>query len=347
MSSYIRSLCEALPKAELHAHLHGCARMSTIAELAPAGLDTSRLTEQAGVGADRSLDVCFEVFGAIHKTVTSLAAVRRVAREVLADFAADNVKYLELRTTPRELSDADAEGYVRAVLDVFAAYERETADAAWPLSVRLLLSVDRTGGAERAMATVRLAARLRDDASSGGAKYIVGVDFSGNPTRGKFADYVEVFEEARRCGLRIAVHVGEVDDPQDTAAVVRFRPDRLGHALLLTAEDRRMLAAAPVPIELCPTSNLKTLQLGSLCDHPTMQHWLTVGYPVSISTDDSSVFCTTASRELELAAAACDLSPERVAALAAAPLDHAFGDGRLLEELRGRFAAEASLRRAT
>ena len=58
----------------------------------------------------------------------------------------------------------------------------------------------------------------------------------------------------------------------------------------------RMLAAAPVPIELCPTSNLKTLQLGSLCDHPTMQHWLTVGYPVSISTDDSSVFCTTSAR---------------------------------------------------
>ena len=37
----------------------------------------------------------------------NLPAVRRITREVLDDFAADNVRYLELRSTPRALSDAD------------------------------------------------------------------------------------------------------------------------------------------------------------------------------------------------------------------------------------------------
>eukprot|EP00966_Prymnesium_polylepis_P318694 7360664-Prymnesium_polylepis.1 len=82
-------LCARLPKVELHAHLHGCARLSTIAELAPVNVDTECLRPIRGV--DRSLDSCFAIFGAIHKTVTSTAAVRRIALEVLDDFAADGV----------------------------------------------------------------------------------------------------------------------------------------------------------------------------------------------------------------------------------------------------------------
>ena len=202
-----QQLCRRLPKAELHAHLHGCARLSTIAELAPPGVDTSAI--RIGADDDRSLDMCFGIFAAIHKTITNLAAVRRVCREVLEDFAADNVQYLELRSTPRALSDADAEAYVRTVLEELAAHE-----ARFPaMVVRLLLSIDRTAGLEKAIETVMLAARLRAEGEDGKGhgKYIVGIDFSGNPTKGSFADYVPAFKLAReQCGLRIAVHAGEV-----------------------------------------------------------------------------------------------------------------------------------------
>ena len=95
-------LCHRLPKVELHAHLHGSARLSTIAELAPPGVDRAVLTSDT----ERSLEGCFAIFGAIHRTVTSLSAVRRITAEVLEDFAAENVKYLELRTTPRALAGA-------------------------------------------------------------------------------------------------------------------------------------------------------------------------------------------------------------------------------------------------
>ena len=56
----------------------------------------------------------------------------QITAEVLADFAADNVKYVELRTTPRALADADIEGYVRAVLGVFEQFERDGCLAPFP-----------------------------------------------------------------------------------------------------------------------------------------------------------------------------------------------------------------------
>ena len=331
---FVQKFCRALPKVELHAHLNGCARLSTIAELAPADVDTSAL--HVPPDDDRSLDACFAIFAAIHKTVTTLAAVRRVAAEVLSDFASDNVKYLELRTTPRDLRDTDAEGCVRAVVAELARFE-----AANPgrMLVRLLLSVDRTGGLAKAEATVELAVKLRAE----GCQYVVGVDFSGNPTQGSFADYVPAFSRARQAGLRVAVHAGEVEHAADNRAILGFGPERLGHALLLSVGDFEALANAPIPIELCPTSNIKTLRLRGVHEHPTMRMLLRANYPVSISTDDSTVFGTTPSRELALAAEGAGLSDEQIIALALAPLEHAFleDDAKVtLREMMAKGAAE-------
>mgnify|MGYP002007128918 CR=1 FL=1 len=97
------------------------------------------------------------------------------------------------------------------------------------------------------------------------------------------------------------------------------------------------LEAAPIPIELCPTSNMKTLRLSSLAEHPTLRHWIEGGYPVSISTDDFGVFSTDASAELALVADALALPPRRIAELAAAALGHGLD---VDAEFRRRFCAD-------
>ena len=50
---------------------------------------------------DRTLAECFKLFDVIHKCTTSCDIISRISREVAEDFAADNVIYLELRTTPK------------------------------------------------------------------------------------------------------------------------------------------------------------------------------------------------------------------------------------------------------
>ena len=51
--------------------------------------------------ASRSLGECFQLFAAIHRITTDHSTITRITREVLEDFAADNVVYVELRTTPK------------------------------------------------------------------------------------------------------------------------------------------------------------------------------------------------------------------------------------------------------
>ena len=105
--------CRAMPKVELHAHLHGSIRDSTLQELLELNERQGRGLGKDGrplpalellrVGSqdERSLKECFELFDAIHHVVTSPEVVTRVTEEVITDFAAENVCYLELRTTPR------------------------------------------------------------------------------------------------------------------------------------------------------------------------------------------------------------------------------------------------------
>jgi len=140
----------SLPKAELHAHLHGCVRRATLRELASAcGGSAPAITLP---DATRSLSDCFAMFGAIHAVVRTSAAVQRIVCEALADAASDGVWHAELRTTPRRLDDAGdvaddgaaIRHYVSVVVAAFEAWVRDGGGGG-RCQPRLLLSINRTG----------------------------------------------------------------------------------------------------------------------------------------------------------------------------------------------------------
>ena len=94
---------------------------------------------------DYDLRTFFPLFSSyIYNLVNDANTLRLTTLAVLADFAADGVVYLELRTTPRALpatglSEAD---YVQTVLDAIAEFERARADDPEPkLRTKLILSV--------------------------------------------------------------------------------------------------------------------------------------------------------------------------------------------------------------
>jgi adenosine deaminase len=96
---------QSLPKIELHAHLNGSIRDSTLLELARVlgekGVIVFADVEHVIQKNDRSLVEVFKLFDLIHKLTTDHKTVTRITREVVEDFALENVVYLELRTTPK------------------------------------------------------------------------------------------------------------------------------------------------------------------------------------------------------------------------------------------------------
>ncbi|KAF4650304.1 hypothetical protein FOL47_001259, partial [Perkinsus chesapeaki] len=66
----------------------------------------------------------------------------------------------------------------------------------------------------------------------------VGIDLAGNPIKGDARDFMPLLERARGHGLKITTHIAELPDKDDeTDAILKFKPDRLGHALWLRAID--------------------------------------------------------------------------------------------------------------
>ncbi|PSC76982.1 Adenosine deaminase [Micractinium conductrix] len=326
--------CRRIPKIELHAHLNGSVRDSTIRELS-TGLeggavslpDLQRLTQQAS----RTLGECFQLFDVIHRITTTHAALTRITREVIEDMADDNVVYAEIRTTPKARPEhgMTTESYLDAVFKGVADYyaaSRRTQD----IQVRLLLSIDRRQSAAEAMGTARLAVQLRDEG-------VAGLDLSGNPSVGQWETWRPALEYARQQGLKVTVHAGEVWNPEEAAAILQWRPGRLGHMCCLDAALEKHLLDSGIPLELCLTSNVLTRSVPSYADHHFPSFW--PGHPVVLCTDDSGVFASSLSREYALAAAAFNLSDEELQQLAVAAADYTFLEPGERAALRERMEA--------
>lgn len=310
-----------LAKIELHAHLNGSIRRSTLQELADAaGLDAS--TARIIHGDARSLVEMFAVFDVIHRAVRGAAVIRRIAREVVEDAAADGVVYLELRTTPRAHAECgmSTEDYVRAVLDGFDDYAGQSQQSVGPACrARLLLSIDRKDPPSTATATVDLAIKYRH-------RGVVGIDLSGDPSRGEFTQWRPALERAREAGLKIALHAGELAGTDgEMSQMLAFRPDRFGHVCFISSANAATLAQQRTPLELCLTSNILShaATIRSYAEHHFLRHY-PHGHPVVLCTDDTAVFGSPLSAEYAHAMDAFGLKREDVVKLAGEALDAVF-----------------------
>jgi adenosine deaminase len=275
---------------------------------------------------DRTLDECFEVFTLLHSIVTSRDIVARITRETLYDFAKDNVIYLELRSTPRALADGTTkEGYVQTVL---AEFKNAQDEASLDITARLLLSIDRSASLEQAMDTVEIAHKYAD-------RGVIGIDFSGNPHRNSFETFLPAFVKARSYGLKVTVHTAEIANVEDETNMIicDFQADRLGHAVIVDSKQIQDIVRLNIPVEICPTSNLKTRAVQHLGEHPLLD-FLQHDHPLSISTDDAGVFNISLSSEYVMVAESLQLSHRTVFGMALRSVDCIFETDTVKQRLR-------------
>uniref|UniRef100_A0A8C1WYY7 Adenosine deaminase-like n=1 Tax=Cyprinus carpio TaxID=7962 RepID=A0A8C1WYY7_CYPCA len=257
---------DLLPKVELHALLDGSVSF-----------------DRMETGQRRSLDECFQVFKVIHQLVDSEEDILMVAKTMIQEFAADGIKYLELRSMPREVTETGT-GTIRQC-------KQKEVD----IDVRFLVAVDRRHGPEVAMDTVKLA----EDFLLSSDGIVVGLDLSGDPTVGHGKDLLSALEKAKNCSLKLVLHLSEVSSQRDESVLLlNLPPDRIGHRTFLHPESGGSDSLAD---KICK-QNIPIGKSFPLCL-----------FLVSHQTDDKGVFCTDLSQEYQLPASTFGLTLTTVA----------------------------------
>ncbi|XP_029643691.1 adenosine deaminase-like protein [Octopus sinensis] len=324
--------CSKLPKIELHAHINAAISQKTLQDVSKEKMLPVEEYQIKSAVYDceenknfQRLEKCFDIFKKIHEVTDNEKAIYKVTNDVIHDFCKDNVKYLELRTTPRaEISTGmTRRSYVDSVLAAIKDCKTENID----IDVRLLLSIDRKTNTDIAQEIVSIATELQQNSDG----IVLGIDFSGDPKINDARDFIPVLKDAKAHGLKLAVHIAEVQNAPESQQLLLVEPDRIGHGTFLhpnvggTQEMVELVKSKNIPIECCITSNLKSGTVASTDKHH-FGFWYRQNHPVIIATDGAGIFNTYLSKEYSLVAEAFSLTKENVWELSYNSIDYIFAN---------------------
>ena len=270
----------ALPKAELHQHLDGSVRPATAVELA-GEIGLSLTLDEARtrmVGPPRCVDQA-ELLGFFDLPIAVLQtadALRRAARELVEDLAADGITYAELRWAPRLHLERGMS--VDAVIEAVAAGVSDATAALAPASptVALIVTAMRShppaANAELARTGRRLrrpGRGIRPRRARGGVAGSAARDRVRGRPRGRAVAHL-----ARRRGRRERHASARCSTSACRGSRTAYRPSR-------TRLSSRSCRRRDITLDLCPTSNVQAGVAAGLAEHP-----LAVAAPVGRQRHD-------------------------------------------------------------
>lgn len=285
--------------ADLHRHLDGSLRESTLRELAaPLGIEIpASFRFSHGMGLRAALR-CFELSLAVMQTP---AAVRRIAAEACEDAASEGVTTLELRFAPQLHRGAGIAAIVEAAAEGAAGRAG-------------LILCGLYGEDPAVLAALVAAAR--------GCPAVVGIDLAGGPDGAhqvRLRDYASAFSRARDLGLGRTVHAGEGRPSAEIReAIELLHAQRIGHGTTLLEDPAvvDLVRERGVTIEACPTSNVQTGAVGDLANHP-LPRMLAAGVRATVCTDNTLFSDVDAPGEYRRAAEMHGMPPAAIETLAA------------------------------
>jgi aminodeoxyfutalosine deaminase len=332
----IESFIAKLPKVELHVHLVGSASVATVLELARRHPDGPVPRTADGLREFyefRDFPHFIEVYQAVSALLTEPEDIADLVRGVARDLAAQNVRYAELQAAPYPFL---RRGMPPAVIT--EALDAGARDALATHGVRIGYIFDFPGqtAGEDAVPALSHALEYPPEALTGFG--IGGIEAARAPYR----DVIRgVFAAAAAAGLHCVPHAGETTGPETVWEAIDFlHAERLGHGIR-SMEDPRLIAylrETQLPVDVSPTSNVRTRCVPSLGGHP-LPRMLEAGLYVTVNSDDPPMFGTTLSNEYLVAASEFGLSAAQLAGLAANAVRASFLDDASKDALTGEIAA--------
>jgi adenosine deaminase len=323
MKSIPLELIERLPKTDLHVHLDGSLRLSSILDLAqkhkivlPASdEDGLRLAMNLGQNCG-SLVEYLKAFEVTLKVMQSAEALTRIAYELAEDAAKENVRYMEVRYAPmlHTRKGLKLTAVVEAVLEgLRAAHDRFGIESA------VILCGIRNVSAESSLEMAELAVAYK-------GRGVVGFDLAGAEYDHPAKHHRAAFQLVRDNNINVTIHAGEAYGPESIAQAIHVcGAHRIGHGcrlrengdLLHYVNDHR------IALECCPSSNVQTDAIRDLKSHP-IKLYKNLGLRVTVNTDNRLVTNTTVSKELWLCHRELDFTLDDIKAVILSGFKSAF-----------------------
>jgi adenosine deaminase len=291
---------QRLPKTDLHVHLDGSLRISTILDIAhknnvklPAD-DPEGLARAMHCGENTgSLVKYLEAFDVTLTVLQTQDALFRVAYELAQDAANENVRYMEVRYAPllhtrKGLSHTRV---VEAVLDGLRAAQIDHG-----ITSNVIICGIRNISPESSLEMAELAVAYK-------GRGVTGFDLAGAEYDHPAKKHREAFALIRKNNINITIHAGEAYGPESIEQAIHVcGAHRIGHGVRLR-EDGDLLHYVNdhrIALECCPSSNVQTGAVKDLATHP-LKLYHDLGLRVTVNTDNRLITDTTVSKELWLA----------------------------------------------
>jgi adenosine deaminase len=305
----------ALPKAEVHIHLEGAVRPTTLEEFAAReGVSLAR--------AFSDLNSFVELYMAATRVMVRPGDYARLVREYCEDAVRAGVRYAELEVSPA-IGPRTLESFVEAT---------EAASRERDVTARFVIGLGRIMPEE-----VKLVAL---DATKD-VPYVVALGLGGPEEGYPAGPFAAVFAEAKRRGLHSAPHAGEAAGPASVIETLdALGAERIQHGVRAVEDSAlvQRLARERIPLAVCPTSNVRLGIVASPDEHPLRELW-DAGVIVSVHTDDPGFFDCDLLGEYAIAGRLLGLDRAGYGRLALNSIEASFAPEGLKEELRAEIDA--------
>ena len=320
--SIFSSKLRQLPKAELHCHLDGSVRPSTLLELGREARvqmpkhTPEELAEFMRVDDARTLEDYLRRFDVTVSVMQTEEALERIAYELAEDAAEDGVRYIEVRNAPI-LNVVQGLTLVQAIEAPLRGLRR--AEKEFGIIGRFIVCALRNFTPEDSLAMAQLAVEFKNEG-------VVAFDLAGPEKGNPAARHVEAFRYAREHNLAVTVHAGEGDGAESVREAVQIcGANRIGHGtrLIEDPELTQYVNDRRIALEICLTSNVQTRVADSYEAHP-LREYFDRGLNVTLNTDNRLMSGTTLTDEYVHAAEHLGFTVDELAGIALNGFESAF-----------------------
>ena len=320
--SIFSSKLRQLPKAELHCHLDGSVRPTTLLELGREARvqmpkhTPEELAEFMRVDDARTLEDYLRRFDVTVSVMQTEDALERIAYELAEDAAEDGVRYIEVRNAPI-LNVVRGLTLVQAIEAPLRGLRR--AEKEFGVIGRFIVCALRNFTPEDSLAMAQLAVEFKNEG-------VVAFDLAGGEKGNPAARHVEAFRYAREHNLAVTVHAGEGDGAESVREAVHIcGANRIGHGtrLIEDPELTQYVNDRRIALEICLTSNVQTRVADSYEAHP-LREYFDRGLNVTLNTDNRLMSGTTLTDEYVHAAEQLGFTVDELAGIALNGFESAF-----------------------